>query len=152
MKKRESFIFYYILIYYKLKVNFLTCCGSFRTNWRHTFHWAPNCKTSCQYPTTHLIFQYIWKQAWKKVEVSSSDAHRHVSLTSSLWSLTCGIQCCALPVCQVSASVALQWCEEIGAEYFEGSAKEDVDVEKTFLRAARLGLQQVSIFILWFVF
>ncbi|KAG7229667.1 hypothetical protein INR49_012711 [Caranx melampygus] len=43
---------------------------------------------------------------------------------------------------EVSASVALQWCDEIGAEYFEGSAKEDVDVEKTFLRAAQIGLQQ----------
>ncbi|XP_015254135.1 ras-related protein rab7 isoform X1 [Cyprinodon tularosa] len=43
---------------------------------------------------------------------------------------------------QVSHRKALQWCEEIGAEYFEGSAKEDLDLEKPFLRAAELGLQQ----------
>uniref|UniRef100_A0A3B4XS86 Ras-related protein Rab-7b n=1 Tax=Seriola lalandi dorsalis TaxID=1841481 RepID=A0A3B4XS86_SERLL len=42
---------------------------------------------------------------------------------------------------EVSQS-ALQWCEEIGAEYFEGSAKEDLDVEKPFQRAAQSGLQQ----------
>lgn len=39
---------------------------------------------------------------------------------------------------------ALQWCEDTGAEYFEGSAKDDVDVEKTFLRAAQVALQQVG--------
>ncbi|MEQ2174189.1 hypothetical protein GOODEAATRI_005295 [Goodea atripinnis] len=39
---------------------------------------------------------------------------------------------------------ALQWCEEIGAEYFEGSAKEDPDLEKPFLKAAELGLEQHS--------
>ncbi|TKS71040.1 hypothetical protein D9C73_005510 [Collichthys lucidus] len=44
---------------------------------------------------------------------------------------------------RVSGRQALQWCEEIGAEYFEGSAKEDRDVEKPFLRAAECGLQQV---------
>ncbi|TMS18794.1 Ras-related protein rab7 [Larimichthys crocea] len=44
---------------------------------------------------------------------------------------------------EVSGRQALQWCEEIGAEYFEGSAKEDRDVEKPFLRAAECGLQQV---------
>lgn len=44
---------------------------------------------------------------------------------------------------QVSGKKALQWCEEIGAEYFEGSAKEDLDVEKPFVRAAQRGLQQV---------
>lgn len=44
---------------------------------------------------------------------------------------------------QVSRRQALQWCEEIGAEYFEGSAKEDLDVEKPFLRAAQGGLLQV---------
>lgn len=44
---------------------------------------------------------------------------------------------------QVSGRKALQWCEEIGAEYFEGSAKEDLDVEKSFLRAAQSGLRQV---------
>ncbi|KAF1391240.1 hypothetical protein PFLUV_G00039870 [Perca fluviatilis] len=43
---------------------------------------------------------------------------------------------------EVSGSKALQWCEEIGAEYFEGSAKDDLDVEKPFLRAAQSGLQQ----------
>uniref|UniRef100_UPI0037E7984A ras-related protein rab7 n=1 Tax=Semicossyphus pulcher TaxID=241346 RepID=UPI0037E7984A len=43
---------------------------------------------------------------------------------------------------EVSSRLALQWCEDIGAEYFEGSAKEDLDVEKPFLRAAQLGLQQ----------
>uniref|UniRef100_A0A3B5B3U2 Ras-related protein Rab-7a-like n=1 Tax=Stegastes partitus TaxID=144197 RepID=A0A3B5B3U2_9TELE len=43
---------------------------------------------------------------------------------------------------EVSRRKALQWCEEIGAEYFEGSAKEDLDVEKPFLRAAQSGLQQ----------
>ncbi|TDH14584.1 hypothetical protein EPR50_G00043900 [Perca flavescens] len=43
---------------------------------------------------------------------------------------------------EVSGRKALQWCEEIGAEYFEGSAKDDLDVEKPFLRAAQRGLQQ----------
>ncbi|XP_043977757.1 ras-related protein rab7 isoform X2 [Gambusia affinis] len=43
---------------------------------------------------------------------------------------------------EVSRKKAMQWCEEIGAEYFEGSAKEDLDMEKPFLRAAELGLQQ----------
>lgn len=43
----------------------------------------------------------------------------------------------------MSGRKALQWCEEIGAEYFEGSAKEDLDVEKPFLRAAQSALQQV---------
>uniref|UniRef100_A0A3P8U6A6 Ras-related protein Rab-7b n=1 Tax=Amphiprion percula TaxID=161767 RepID=A0A3P8U6A6_AMPPE len=43
---------------------------------------------------------------------------------------------------EVSRGKALQWCEEIGAEYFEGSAKEDLDVEKPFLRAALSGLWQ----------
>ncbi|XP_007565703.1 ras-related protein Rab-7a [Poecilia latipinna] len=43
---------------------------------------------------------------------------------------------------EVSRRKAMQWCEEIGAEYFEGSAKEDLDMEKPFLRAAELGLQQ----------
>ncbi|XP_023134098.1 ras-related protein rab7 [Amphiprion ocellaris] len=43
---------------------------------------------------------------------------------------------------EVSRGKALQWCEEIGAEYFEGSAKEDLDVEKPFLRAALSGLRQ----------
>ncbi|XP_041636058.1 ras-related protein rab7 [Cheilinus undulatus] len=43
---------------------------------------------------------------------------------------------------EVSSRLALQWCKEIGAEYFEGSAKQDLDVEKPFLRAAQRGLQQ----------
>ncbi|XP_047203401.1 ras-related protein rab7 [Girardinichthys multiradiatus] len=43
---------------------------------------------------------------------------------------------------EVSCRKALQWCEEIGAEYFEGSAKEDPDLEKPFLKAAELGLGQ----------
>ncbi|KAG8007410.1 Ras-related protein rab7 [Nibea albiflora] len=43
---------------------------------------------------------------------------------------------------EVSGRQALQWCEEIGAEYFEGSAKEDQGVEKPFLRVAECGLQQ----------
>ncbi|XP_037534590.1 ras-related protein rab7 [Nematolebias whitei] len=43
---------------------------------------------------------------------------------------------------EVSRRKAQQWCEEIGAEYFEGSAKEDVDMEKPFVRAAERGLQE----------
>ncbi|XP_074518084.1 ras-related protein rab7 [Halichoeres trimaculatus] len=43
---------------------------------------------------------------------------------------------------EVSGKLAQQWCEEIKAEYFEGSAKEDLNVEKPFLRAAQRGLQQ----------
>uniref|UniRef100_A0A665VSF0 Ras-related protein Rab-7b n=2 Tax=Echeneis naucrates TaxID=173247 RepID=A0A665VSF0_ECHNA len=43
---------------------------------------------------------------------------------------------------EVSGSRARQWSEDIGAEYFEGSAKEDLDVEKPFLRVAQRGLQQ----------
>ncbi|XP_026203133.1 rab7 domain-containing protein [Anabas testudineus] len=43
---------------------------------------------------------------------------------------------------EVSRRTALQWCEDIGAEYFEGSAKDDIDVEKPFLRAAHSALQQ----------
>ncbi|XP_017286023.1 ras-related protein rab7 isoform X2 [Kryptolebias marmoratus] len=43
---------------------------------------------------------------------------------------------------EVSRKKALQWCEEIGADYFEGSAKEDVGTEKPFLRAAARGLQE----------
>lgn len=45
---------------------------------------------------------------------------------------------------QVSRRQALQWCERIGAQYFEGSAKEDVDVDKAFMSAAQAGLQQVT--------
>uniref|UniRef100_UPI003AAC3E23 ras-related protein rab7 n=1 Tax=Centroberyx gerrardi TaxID=166262 RepID=UPI003AAC3E23 len=43
---------------------------------------------------------------------------------------------------EVSRRQALQWCEQIGAQYFEGSAKDDVDVEKPFVTAAQAGLQQ----------
>ncbi|CAJ1051321.1 ras-related protein rab7 [Xyrichtys novacula] len=43
---------------------------------------------------------------------------------------------------EVSSRLAQQWCEEIGAEYFEGTAKEDLGVEKPFLKAAQRGLQQ----------
>ncbi|XP_029006755.1 ras-related protein rab7 [Betta splendens] len=43
---------------------------------------------------------------------------------------------------EVSGRMARQWCEDTGAEYFEGSAKDDVDVEKPFLRAAQAALQQ----------
>lgn len=56
--------------------------------------------------------------------------------------MCCNHQCCFF--FQVSSGAALQWCEDIGAEYFEGSAKDDVDVEKTFLRAAQIALQQVT--------
>uniref|UniRef100_A0A3P9JFX5 Si:dkey-13a21.4 n=1 Tax=Oryzias latipes TaxID=8090 RepID=A0A3P9JFX5_ORYLA len=45
-------------------------------------------------------------------------------------------------ILQVSSRKAQQWCEEVGAEYFEGSAKADVDVEPPFNRAAKLALQQ----------
>lgn len=44
----------------------------------------------------------------------------------------------------MSGKLSRQWCEEIRAEYFEVSAKEDLDVEKPFLRAAQRGLQQVT--------
>ncbi|KAM6927628.1 ras-related protein Rab-7b [Xenentodon cancila] len=43
---------------------------------------------------------------------------------------------------EVSHSKALQWCKQVGAEYFEGSAKEDVDIQEPFLRAAERGLRQ----------
>ncbi|KAM4612499.1 ras-related protein rab7 isoform 2-T2 [Polymixia lowei] len=43
---------------------------------------------------------------------------------------------------EVSRKKALQWCEEIGAQYYEGSAKEDLDVDKPFMTAAQAGLQQ----------
>ncbi|XP_035486485.1 ras-related protein rab7 isoform X2 [Scophthalmus maximus] len=43
---------------------------------------------------------------------------------------------------EVSGRKALQYCEEIRADYFEGSAKEDVGVEKAFLRVAKSGLRQ----------
>ncbi|KAI4904581.1 hypothetical protein NFI96_027379 [Prochilodus magdalenae] len=34
-----------------------------------------------------------------------------------------------------------QWCENLGAEYFECSAKEDIDVDLAFKSAARAALQ-----------
>lgn len=43
---------------------------------------------------------------------------------------------------EVSRKQALQYCGEIGAQYCEGSAKEDTDVEKTFLKAATAALYQ----------
>ncbi|XP_028263038.1 ras-related protein rab7 isoform X2 [Parambassis ranga] len=49
---------------------------------------------------------------------------------------------CDLSGREVSHKKALQWCEETGAEYFEVSAKEDVNVEKPFMRAGQRGLQQ----------
>ncbi|XP_028263039.1 ras-related protein rab7 isoform X3 [Parambassis ranga] len=50
---------------------------------------------------------------------------------------------CDLSGREVSHKKALQWCEETGAEYFEVSAKEDVNVEKPFMRAGQRGLQQI---------
>ncbi|KAG1949610.1 ras-related protein Rab-7a [Pimephales promelas] len=44
-------------------------------------------------------------------------------------------------ILQVSPNKAQQWCSEIGAEYFECSAKEDVGVDTTFHSAARAALQ-----------
>ncbi|XP_073771951.1 uncharacterized protein isoform X1 [Danio rerio] len=41
---------------------------------------------------------------------------------------------------QVSTSKAQKWCVDIGAEYFESSAKEDIGVDKTFHSAARAAL------------
>ncbi|XP_051957158.1 ras-related protein Rab-7a isoform X1 [Xyrauchen texanus] len=41
---------------------------------------------------------------------------------------------------KVSPKEAQQWCSDIGAEYFECSAKEDIDVNKTFQSAARAAL------------
>ncbi|KAG7247842.1 hypothetical protein CRUP_034760, partial [Coryphaenoides rupestris] len=35
-----------------------------------------------------------------------------------------------------------EWCEEIGAQYHEASAKQDLHVESAFLDAARVALQQ----------
>ncbi|CAL8339696.1 unnamed protein product [Lota lota] len=43
---------------------------------------------------------------------------------------------------EVTREQALQWCEQIGAQYHEGSAKEDLHVNNAFLDAARAGLQQ----------
>ncbi|XP_059926357.1 ras-related protein rab7 [Gadus macrocephalus] len=43
---------------------------------------------------------------------------------------------------EVTREEASQWCEQIGAQYHEGSAKEDVHVTKAFLEAARAGLRQ----------
>ncbi|XP_048028567.1 ras-related protein Rab-7a isoform X1 [Megalobrama amblycephala] len=41
---------------------------------------------------------------------------------------------------EVSPNKAQQWCSEIGAEYFECSAKEDIGVDVTFHSAARAAL------------
>ncbi|KAJ3602006.1 hypothetical protein NHX12_029767 [Muraenolepis orangiensis] len=43
---------------------------------------------------------------------------------------------------QVTHEEASQWCEQIGALYHEGSAKEDLQVDRPFLEAARAALQQ----------
>ncbi|XP_056107467.1 ras-related protein Rab-7a isoform X3 [Rhinichthys klamathensis goyatoka] len=45
---------------------------------------------------------------------------------------------------EVSPNKAQQWCSEIGAEYFECSAKEDVGVDTTFHSAARAALQYLK--------
>ncbi|KAL4622592.1 ras-related protein Rab-7a-like isoform X1 [Arapaima gigas] len=41
----------------------------------------------------------------------------------------------------VSYKQAVTWCQEVGAEYFEGSAKDDVNVDKPFYAAAKAALQ-----------
>ncbi|KAL2091310.1 hypothetical protein ACEWY4_013573 [Coilia grayii] len=41
---------------------------------------------------------------------------------------------------QVSREQAQHWCKVTGAEYIEGSAKEDVNVDKSFHQAARAAL------------
>lgn len=46
-------------------------------------------------------------------------------------------------VLQVTREQASQWCEQIGAQYHEGSAKEDLHVTEAFLHTGRAGLQQV---------
>ncbi|XP_073682226.1 ras-related protein Rab-7a isoform X1 [Garra rufa] len=46
---------------------------------------------------------------------------------------------------EVSTKQAQQWCSEIGAEYFECSAKEDIGVDSTFHSAARAALQYLKI-------
>ncbi|XP_067287313.1 ras-related protein Rab-7a isoform X4 [Pseudorasbora parva] len=45
---------------------------------------------------------------------------------------------------QVSPNKAQQWCSEIGAEYFECSAKEDIGVVAAFHSAARAALQYLK--------
>ncbi|XP_051528096.1 ras-related protein Rab-7a isoform X3 [Myxocyprinus asiaticus] len=45
---------------------------------------------------------------------------------------------------KVSPKEAQQWCSDIGAEYYECSAKEDIDVDKTFHSAARAALQYLK--------
>ncbi|XP_036414907.1 LOW QUALITY PROTEIN: ras-related protein rab7 [Colossoma macropomum] len=42
---------------------------------------------------------------------------------------------------EVSPEHVHQWCENLGAEYFECSAKEDIDVDMAFKSAARAALQ-----------
>ncbi|KAL6464627.1 hypothetical protein MHYP_G00269440 [Metynnis hypsauchen] len=44
-------------------------------------------------------------------------------------------------ILQVSPERVQQWCENLGAEYFECSAKEDIDVDMAFRSAARAALQ-----------
>ncbi|XP_015204188.1 ras-related protein rab7 [Lepisosteus oculatus] len=41
---------------------------------------------------------------------------------------------------EVTGKRAQDWCAELGAEYFEVSAKEDIDVDKPFLSAVRAAL------------
>ncbi|XP_023693054.1 uncharacterized protein [Paramormyrops kingsleyae] len=44
----------------------------------------------------------------------------------------------------VPQRLALDWCKKVGAKYFEGSAKEGVDVDKPFQTAARAALQRYN--------
>ena len=46
-------------------------------------------------------------------------------------------------VLQVTREEASQWCEQIGAQYREVSAMEDLHVTEAFLEAARAGFRQV---------
>ncbi|XP_023693056.1 ras-related protein Rab-7a isoform X2 [Paramormyrops kingsleyae] len=45
---------------------------------------------------------------------------------------------------EVPQRLALDWCKKVGAKYFEGSAKEGVDVDKPFQTAARAALQRYN--------
>ncbi|MBN3278504.1 RAB7A protein, partial [Polyodon spathula] len=49
-----------------------------------------------------------------------------------------------LPKREVSGRLAQDWCRENNAEYFEGSAKEAVNVDRAFQSAVRRSLQYVS--------
>ncbi|XP_018581037.1 ras-related protein rab7 isoform X2 [Scleropages formosus] len=42
---------------------------------------------------------------------------------------------------EVSCRQAIEWCQEVGAEYFDGSAKDDINVDKPFYAAAKAALQ-----------